>query len=165
VPGGRFGRAEKIRWKEAIEKEDDVAVPRLWVRWLEVLGGLFVVLGVYMAVAGGNAAFAPFRALVDPVFWGEGEPPGEARSFEGWIYAVLGGMMVGWGILTIALARFGIAEGARWAWRALVAAVVGWFVFDTTGSALAGAWFNVIGNVAILVVSAVPLVAVRDRMR
>lgn len=137
----------------------------VWVRWLEVLGAVFVAIGLYFAIAGGTGAFGPLKGLVDSVFWNSDGPSPATQDFQMWIYAVLGGTMAGWGVTLFALARFGLGGGHRWAWWTLVVAAAVWFAPDTTASAIAGAWFNVIGNAAILVAVAVPLIGLKGLRR
>jgi len=137
----------------------------LWVRWLEVLAALIAVNGLALAVLGGTSLIDPMRDLVDPVFWDGGGPSAATQDFQTWIYAVLGGSMVGWGIALVALARYGLGGGHRWAWWTFIILITAWYIPDTAASAIADAWFNVVGNTAILVAAAIPLVGLRELRR
>lgn len=134
---------------------------RLWVRWLEVVGGVFVALGLYMVFAGGTAAFGPFRSLVDPVFWGDEGPSDLTRDFQTWAYALLGATMVALGVMVFALSRFGLGNRLRWAWWTIAIGVLGWYVPDTAASVIARAWFNAVGNTVFLLGVAIPLLGLR----
>jgi hypothetical protein len=62
-------------------------------------------------------------------------------------------------MLGIVLGPF--ARRERWSWLTLLVALLVWFGIDTTGSALAGVWFNVWGNCAFLAAGVIPLLATR----
>jgi hypothetical protein len=69
--------------------------------------------------------------------------------------------MFGW-----ALARWFVITGPfrerqRWAWNAVVASMIGWFVVDTTLSLLSGYGKNTILNLAFAVMFAAPLYLLR----
>jgi hypothetical protein len=134
---------------------------KMWIRWLETIGGVFVALGLYMAIGGGTAAFGPFKALIDPTFWGDEGPSAITHDFQTWSYAVLGAVMVALGVMIFSLSRFGLGNNLRWAWWTLVVGVIAWYIPDTAASIIANVWFNAIGNTAILVAIAIPLAATR----
>lgn len=134
---------------------------RFWVRWIEVLGGVILAFGALLAIAGGTDVCRPLNELINPSFWGDEGLSAASKDFQTWIYALLGATMMGWGIAVVALARFGLGNGLRWAWWSLVIGIAGWYVLDTAASVIAGVWFNVALNTVILVAAAIPLVALR----
>ena len=71
--------------------------------------------------------------------------------------AILGGILVGFGAL-IWLVADRVFRHDQAAGRTILLVSIGsWFVCDSAGSVLAGAWFNAVINIAILAVFLTPL--------
>jgi hypothetical protein len=138
--------------------------PSFWQRWLMVLGVLITVFGVAMALFNATPVFGLFNSRIDPVFWGGSGAPAQAVAFRGWVYGAWGATVAGWGLLMVFVANHAIRARARWAWTGLTAAISLWYLFDTGMSAAYGVWFNVLFNSVILILAAVPLVAIRRWM-
>ena len=51
-----------------------------------------------MAFFSGTVFFELFNNQINPVFWGVENVPATTRTFQGWIYGVLGSTLTGWGI-------------------------------------------------------------------
>jgi uncharacterized membrane protein len=91
----------------------------------------------------------------------------EERQAHDWLLAVLGSVMIGWGITSAFIVWFGfrqwiVQEFSRehqWTWQALLVGFSLWFVFDTGVSAWNEVWFNVILNTVLFIVLIIPLVA------
>jgi hypothetical protein len=82
-------------------------------------------------------------------------------AFQNWFYGVLGATMAGWCLTVAFVAYYPFRAGQRWAWQALCAAIVIWFVLDTGTSWLHGVTVNVLFNAVLLIAFGVPLVAAR----
>jgi hypothetical protein len=67
--------------------------------------------------------------------------------------------MASWAIFTWFLARGPFARGQRWAWECLATGICVWFVVDSTASARAGVWMNVVGNLVFAGLYLIPLAA------
>jgi hypothetical protein len=81
------------------------------------------------------------------------------------VHAVLGGVMVGWGMALFHVVRSLLAGGVPAGWKIIAVSVVAWFVPDTAYSLLSGFWQNALLNAAFLALFAVPLWATRDLRR
>ncbi len=134
----------------------------LWIRWMEVVAGLMVAMGVAMAVLGGTSAMGVLNDRLDPAFWGDATVTGPAADYRAWLFAVLGGTMAGWSTAMILLIRNGIANGIRWAWNAVALGLIVWYPLDTGYSLGHHVWINAIGNTVILLAMAIPLVKTRS---
>lgn len=133
----------------------------LWQKWLCMLGVVFVIFGLYMALLSWSPLFAPFGWLVNGTFW-QGQAPGAAtQQFGLWVYGMLGGAMIWMGTMIYYLAKYPFARKEKWSSDCLLLGMAGWFVVDTLMSAYTGAYFNVAFNVAALCLVAVPLVVTR----
>ena len=135
----------------------------LWDRWLAAACLAAGGFGAVMVLFHGCTADA-FDALVsgsdDPPFDGD-----RARAYAGFVYGVLGAVMVGWMALTFAVATGPLRRRERWAWRAVACSLSGWFAVDTLMSLVSGYPENALLNVAFALAFAPPLAALRRTAR
>ncbi len=127
-----------------------------WCRWLTVVAAGVAVFGVSMAVFGGTPLVGPVNAFFDPVFW-PASAPAVVVDFRAWVYGAWGATLAGWGIVLVFIARGPFAGREPWAWRAVAAGTVTWFLLDTGVSVVHGVLPNVVLNVVVMVLIAVPL--------
>lgn len=85
----------------------------------------------------------------------------DAVRYLGLAHAVLGAVMVGWGLLLASVAHRFVARGSRWGWRVITLSLVTWAVPDTAYSLASGHVPNAILNLVFLVVLGVPLAKLR----
>ena len=112
---------------------------------LQIVGVVFIAFGFMAAAAADPALGAPIGIMGDVIFWPvDGSPGAPALATERLFAAIAGGLMTGWGAMLVLLGR-----GASVA-RAFLIGGVAWFVVDGTGSILAGAPLNILGNLPFL---------------
>lgn len=105
------------------------------------------------------------RYLLDLVYlpWdggpGHGSPEGRVLT------AISGGVMAGWGVMSWFVVTHIYARDPGNGGRILLLSYVTWFVVDGAGSAVAGAWFNIVMNTGFLALFAVPVVLARSKAR
>ena len=80
-------------------------------------------------------------------------------------HAVIGGVMIGWGVALFYVTRSLLTRGERIAWNLVALSVGAWFVPDTSYSLLAGYWQNAMLNTGFLALFALPLWATRGVRR
>jgi hypothetical protein len=136
---------------------------RFWIRWLYGAAGLTVVAGLFIAAFTGTALLAPLEDPIRAVFWAGGRMDASGAAFSRFVFGVAGAIMASWGLTVLLLVRFALADGQRWAWWTIAAAIDLWYVVDTSISAYYGVWINVVMNTFFLVLYAVPLLAIRRR--
>ena len=84
------------------------------------------------------------------------------REYVRLVYGILGAVIVGW-MTTIGFVVFGpLRRRENWAWWAVVASVLIWFVLDTGLSLLLGFVGHALFNLAFAVGLAVPLSALKS---
>ncbi len=126
----------------------------------------FAGVGAFAAFLGGTGAFAMWRTGVSEAMFGAPGVVDALRPFSTATLGILGGSIVGKWVAAWWLVRYPLAAGARWAWWALVAGLLGWFCLDGAVSVLHGAWFNILSiNLAPLVLVGVPLWRARDGLQ
>lgn len=140
------------------------AAPRLLLNWLLLacasvsLFGLLLVMapaatrmGFSLLVYGNTAAIDAFGA--------------EAARYAAMTHAVIGGVMVGWGVALFLIARTLVSRGSRAGWWMITASLLAWFVPDTSYSLLSGYWQNAVLNSAFGLLFAIPLALLRPYLR
>lgn len=71
--------------------------------------------------------------------------------------AILGGILVGFGVMIWQVAGKLLQVNEPLGRSIILTALLCWFVTDSLGSVLAGAWFNAVINLAILISLLIPL--------
>lgn len=133
-----------------------------WRAWLVAVSWAFVVFGLALAFFNQTTLFnALFNDRVNPAFWPGSAIPPEARTFQQWVYGVLGAVLAGWSIFMAFLAQHALPLKQLWAWRCFVLGIVVWFLVDTSLSVYFGVGFNVLFNVLVLLAVGVPPGVVR----
>jgi hypothetical protein len=132
--------------------------------WLSCVA--FALVGLAVAALGRTAMLAPWRAAAAVALLERPVLPVALEPFAMLTDGILGGSIVGKWVAAAWLVRHPLAEGRRWAWWALVAGLLAWFVLDSGVSLALGAGFNVwMIDLAPLVVVGGLLLAVRARAR
>ena len=117
-----------------------------------------LVFGISMVLLPG-----PTQKLFNLLMFGsiEGNPTfGEAAvAYISFISAVLGAVMVGWGVVLLYILIGPFRRGEAEGWRMVTVSVVAWFIPDTGYSLWSGFWQNAVLNAVFAIAFAVPLVA------
>ena len=126
--------------------------------WLKAAGLLLIAIGVFFSWATSGPLVVVNEAFVDLVFWPFDGTQTYAAPETKLLSGIAGGLTVGIGIAVWMIAREVFTTDPGRARRIILAMMLGWFVVDNIGSVIAGAWFNVVVNVAILAMVCWPLV-------
>ena len=89
----------------------------------------------------------------------------EAAHYIARAHAVIGSVMVGWGIAMVLITRHLIAVGSRLGWRMLAVSLSGWYVPDTLYSLASGYWQNAVLNTGFAAQFLIPLMLLRPYLR
>jgi hypothetical protein len=127
---------------------------------LVVYSAACIFFAVILAVAAQSSSPLLDRALLSP-FFDVQALPSNLPAYNAFNLRVLAGTMAGWSVCMLGLALGPFARREPWARRTMAAALVSWFCIDTAGSAVAGVWFNVVGNGIFLLAGGLPLIATR----
>jgi hypothetical protein len=137
-----------------------------WQRWLFGLSVAIAVFGFALAALNQTPVFDfLFNRQVDPVFWGKGTVPTEAKLFQRWVYGVLGAVLCGWGVFMAYVVRYPFRSKEKWAWDCIAVGIGLWFIMDTALSFYFGVWFNAMFNVILAVLISLPLLCTRRDFR
>lgn len=129
-----------------------------WYKWLLYLTLLIVVFGLLMTLLSQSAVFEPMNRQINDTFWQTTPVSGATIQFQQWIYGVLGATMTGWGILMYFVVKNPFKNREKWAWNALLVAIVIWYCVDTSISIYSKVYFNAVFNTVLLILTLFPLI-------
>ncbi len=136
---------------------------RFWMQWQLAICIGVVVFGLVLVVAPAFARLG-FSWMI------YGDPShidafgNEAARYVSLTHAVIGGVMVGWGLALFAISRSWLARGDAMAWRIVAMRVAAWYVPDTSYSLASGFWPNAVLNTVFAALLALPLWGLRPRL-
>jgi hypothetical protein len=85
----------------------------------------------------------------------------QARYNKAWVSGILGSVIASWGLLIAFVAHYPFKSREKRAWNGIAAAVVFWFVVDTTCSLNYGVTVNAVFNLFTLIIFVLPLLFTR----
>ncbi len=138
--------------------------PKLWINWLTVVSASVIAFGLALVVAPGLARQG-FSLLVYAVPMRIDSFGDEQVRYLSLAHAVIGSVMVGWGVAILAVVKLFLAKGQRDGWYIIVWSVIAWYVPDTAYSILSGFWQNAVLNTLFLLLFAIPLWATHQHIR
>ena len=124
------------------------------ILWLRIGAALVIASGILVLSGAHPATAALLRFCADLLFWPVDGAPGDLTQTTRLLCAIGGGVMLGWGVMIWHIAALLPQAVAR---RAILSGILLWFVADSLGSILAGAWLNVAGNLVFLALFCAPL--------
>ena len=138
----------------------DAAHLERWRRRLVALCVLFAILGTSWVVLGSLDPFGVYDGLLARAFFDAGSLGPLAGPVFRFMVGLLGAVTAAYFVLAACVVEY--AFPARWAYRAIWASLLTWFVLDSGLSLYVGAAFNaVFVNVPCLVALSVPLLLLR----
>lgn len=144
--------------KNELKKEKFI----FWQKWLLLINGYLVFLGIVIAFFNQSSIFEFFfNSQINPVFWSEGAVPLQANLFLQWIYGVLGATIAGWGIVMTYITLFPFKNREKWSWNCLLTASTIWFIVDSYLSFKYNVHFNLLFNCLIYFLFLPPLLFTR----
>lgn len=135
-----------------------------WINWLLVVAAGIVAFGLVLVMApsisrqGFSLLVYASAAHIDT--FGQ-----EQVRYISLVHAVIGGVMVGWGVAIFYVTKSLLARGERNAWYLVALSIGAWFVPDTLYSLISGYWQNAVLNTVFLALFALPLWATRGLTR
>ncbi|MEO0599979.1 MAG: hypothetical protein AAF211_00995 [Myxococcota bacterium] len=129
------------------------------IQGLRIVCILTIATGMVAALGSHPATAEPWRLLFDVLHWPLDGNPSRFDALTMQVDAVLGGVMVGWGVTLLALTFGPLQRDVRGVARAMLSGLVTWFVVDSAGSLAAGLPANVVLNTVFLGLFLVPLLS------
>ncbi len=120
-------------------------------------------LGLLFVAAAWPVLDWPARLFLDIAFWPiDGRPEG-LNPEQRLLSVIGGGLTVGWGVLLVLLFDRAHRTGDDELSRLAVTGLLAWFIVDSLGSIVVGAWMNAIINTALVAGFVIPL-ALENRL-
>lgn len=118
---------------------------------------ILIGFGLLMALSAFTPVGAVMGILLDlavlPVDGGQSIAGQETRL----LLAIAGGLLAGWGAMLWLIASHVYAPNPALGGRLILSGIAVWFVVDSAGSVLVGAWFNMVLNAGFLALFAGPI--------
>ena len=127
------------------------------IGWLKFGSALTIFFGALIAAATVPALSGPVQFLADFIFFPLDGLQSVAAEETRLINAIGGGVMVGWGVMLWMVSTQLYPKEPVLAGKIIMSSIIVWFVIDSTGSVLAGAPLNALGNVSFLLIFCLPL--------
>ena len=136
---------------------------RVSIIWLRAASAVTIVTGVICGLASHSSTGGLWLSLFDVLKWPIDGDPAVFNADTRAVNAVLGGVMVGWGLLMFFLSNERLMMAAPNIPRIMTISLLAWFLVDSVGSWAAGLPGNIALNVAFLVMFLPPRAACSRR--
>jgi hypothetical protein len=132
--------------------------------WLKAASVITILTGIICALASHPSTQGIWLFLFDVLKWPVDADPGFFNADTRAVNAVLGGVMVGWGLLMFFLADERLMRAAPVVPRLLMISLLAWFAVDSLGSWAADLPGNIVLNLLFLAMFIPPLVSLSRRL-
>ncbi len=128
-----------------------------WHRWLLLASIFLAAFGIFVACFPDSPLLSLWNAAVARRFF-DGAVPEQAQALKSFLFGPLGATIAGFYVLQTFIVWNAFRRKEKWAWRAIVAGTLLWFVVDSSRSLYHEAFFNVwMINLPALALSGIPL--------
>lgn len=103
---------------------------------------MLALQGVSWMIIGSFDPFGVWDRGAARCLYGSEALPAEARAMVQWLLIPFGATDAGFFAMAAEMLRRGRAAGQRWVLRVFVFGVLTWFVLDSVGCVIVGAWWN-----------------------
>lgn len=130
-----------------------------WTHWLSYTTAFTVLFGLVMVLAPDFTSQA-FGLMMFQDMETFSTLPADSAAYIQLAHAVMGSVLVGWGVLMFLLVRILMAESPQRVVCLLAASILLWYLPDTAFSLVSGFWQNALLNTGFVILYAVPLCAI-----
>lgn len=123
--------------------------------WIVIVSGLAMFLGLFTPM---SVVLRWFTDLAYLPVGGDHPVHGDAARLY---TAICGGVLVGWGTSILLVTKHVFRNDPSAGRTIILPSVVAWFLVDSTGSIMAGVWFNAILNLSFLLILVIPILAMK----
>lgn len=104
------------------------------------------LVGLSAAIAIDSPLWSAHQRAIASELWGQGGFGPSVEVYRSWVMGPLGGTIVGWAVALLWVVAIPMRRREPWAWSAVAASTMTWFVIDCAVSAMHGAYTNVAFN-------------------
>ena len=139
---------------------------RFWQKWLTWANVLTLVMGLLVAFAGNSIFFETHNDYTKDVFFNGNDFEPNVLQLKNWLFGIIGGTIIGFHLLMIFISENSFKNKEKWAYHAMWAGILSWFVVDSCISWYYGAIHNIVLiNLVALFLIGLPLVMTRKEFR
>lgn len=133
-----------------------------WQKWLTCANAITLIVGLLLAFAGNSFVFKLHNSYTENVFFNSLPITGDMLQFKNWLFGIIGATIAGFHLLMIFISENAFKKKEKWAYQAMLFALLLWFVIDSGISICTGAIYNVVLiNLVALFLIGLPLVMTR----
>ncbi|MCU0336591.1 MAG: hypothetical protein MUF12_01910 [Sediminibacterium sp.] len=130
-----------------------------WQKWLTWANVITLLIGLLVAFVGNSSVFELHNTYTQKVFFQGTMLTNDILHFKNWLFGIIGGTIVGFHVLMIAISENAFKKQEKWAYYSLWIGLLSWFFIDSSISIFYGAIHNVfIINIPALLIIGLPLV-------
>ena len=139
---------------------------RFWQKWLTWANVLTLGMGLLVAFAGNSIFFETHNDFTKDVFFNGNDFDPNVLHLKNWLFGIIGGTIIGFHLLMIFISENSFKNKETWAYNAMWAGILSWFVVDSSISWYYGAIHNIVLiNLVALFLIGLPLVMTRKEFR
>lgn len=127
------------------------------IKYLKVASGILIGFGLLFFISLFTSADIIARFLIDLVFLPVDNAQTLATKESRLLMAISGGISVGWGITLWMITTNVYSDNPMIGKKIILTSIIAWFIVDSLGSIISGAWFNVVLNTFFLFAFTVPI--------
>ncbi len=132
------------------------------MRWLFWANVMTLCVGLLAAFAGNSLVFEWHNDGTRATFFNGAALSPEVLALKNWLFGIIGGSIVGFHLLMLFIIKNSFAQKERWAYWALWAGLLSWFVVDSSLSIYYQAYHNLyLINLVALILIGFPLLMTR----
>lgn len=129
-----------------------------WYKWLLGVSILNILIGVLIAFTPSNIIFSYYLEAIGDTFF-RGNITEEIHHLRTFLFGIIGGTISGYFLMQTFIVWIPFYRKERWAWHAILWAIVLWFTIDSSLSIYHGAYFNIwMINIWSLLLTLLPLI-------
>lgn len=125
--------------------------------WLKFASWLLIGFGILSVVSAHPNLNFLSRPFVQLALWPFNEASNTLMAETRLIWAIIGGITIGWGVMTLQLTTKLLHKETEVLRSIMLTSTLAWFFTDSAASILSGAGFNAVLNLGFLAVFLIPI--------
>lgn len=125
--------------------------------WLKFASWVLIGFGVLSAVSAHPSLNILSRPFIQLAIWPFSEASEILSTETRLIWAILGGISIGWGVMILQLTTKLLHKETEVVRSIMLASTITWFLSDSAASILSGAGFNAVLNIGFLALFLTPI--------
>lgn len=125
--------------------------------WLKFASWTLISFGVLGAISAQPSLNFLSRPFIQMALWPFNQPSDMLSTETRLIWAILGGISIGWGVMVLQLTTKLLHKETEAIRSIMLTSTIAWFITDGAASILSGAGFNAVLNIGFLALFLIPI--------